>query len=200
MDMGISARFPLGQERTVADLPAALTDVEASLVAALRREEEEAADDLARSLVNDLDLPRALRSLEEAELLLSDGRAVAVTEVAADHVCAGAASPICVPFSYAVLRGQLIQQVGAGGRRRGRGRTGTSGVTLLERLRQWADAAVVVRVGTGMGIAQEGVLTRVTPDHIGLVRAGRETCLAWGAVREIQALSGLQPLSLEDSG
>lgn len=184
----------------MADLPAALTDVEASLVATLRREEEEAADDLARSLVNDLDLPRALRCLEETELLLSDGRAVAVFEVAADHVCAGVGNPVCVPFAYAVLRGQLIQQIGAGGRRSGRAGTGSSDLTLLERLRQWSDAAVVVRVQIYMGSEQEGVLTRVTPDHIALGRSGRETCLAWGAVREIQALSGLQPLSLEDSG
>lgn len=181
----------------MADLPAGLTDVEASLVATLRREEEEAADDLARSLANDLDLPRALRKLQETELLLSDGRVAPVTEIAADHVCGNAVNPVLVPFPHVILQGQLIQQIGAGGRRSDRSRTGSSDLTLLERLRQWADAAVAVRVGTGTGIAKEGVLTRATPDHIALGRAGRETCIAWEAVREVQALGGVQALSLE---
>ena len=182
----------------MADLPGAVTDIEASLVASLRREEEAAAEGLARSLVNDLDLTRALRRLEGPELLLADGRASSVREVASDHFLGAGPNPACVPFSHATLRGRL-ERSAEGLPSEARVRT-DSDVTLLERLREWADEDVDVRVTTAAGAVQEGILARATPDHIAIQRMGREVCIAWGAVLEVKALGGLQPLSLEDRG
>lgn len=181
------------------DLPGAISDIEASLVATLRREEESTANDLARSFVNDLDLTRAVRGLAMTELLLVDGGVAAVLEVGADHFLGEGRNPACVPFSYATLRGRLAKPAEKWPDEDPPPSV-SSDVTLLERLREWADRGVSVRVTTGPGTAQEGTLVRATPDHLAVQRMGREICVAWAVVREVKALEEIQPLSLEDRG
>lgn len=183
----------------VADLPAVVSDLEAAFVAALQRDEELAADDLASSLLHDLDIPRAVARMSRPELLLADGRAFPVVEVGLDHLVAGERNPVCVPTAFAVVRGdsqRVTVPSQTGGNRE---RTPFSSVTLLERMRRWASEELPVRVATASD-SYEGVLTRATPDHVAIQRASREIFVSWGSVREVRRLRDDQPLSLEDRG
>lgn len=185
--------FWLEPEGTV-EIPGVVSDLEASFAAALRRDEDQAADDLARSLVCEQSLARAVSYLQDPEALSTDGRRLAVFEIAEDHLLARPERPTCVPFASAVIRGQP-----GGSTPDSKARITRSTRTLSQRLRDWSQRGATVRVVTARG-TYEGALTRATKDHLALTSPSGETCVAYRAVHEVALLEADHPLSLEVKG
>jgi hypothetical protein len=148
-------------------------DLDAGLEAAIAREEEEAADDLARALRQDTNL-RIAMARTGWRLDRGDGSRHLVTELGADYVVA--ATPdfgLLVPLGRSVLRAA-----------EGAAPPRATARTLIERVREQARAGAEVEISTDIG-ALSGHLVGAAADHLHL-RTGAGDALV--AARSIQAV------------
>jgi hypothetical protein len=142
-----------------------LESLETSFDAALARAEDEAASDLAFSLLQG----RTLLDLGAREgpwdLYFGEGRRMPLTLVGRDFVAGGSPPSVLVPAARAVLlhasEGEPARESDAG---------------LIEELRGLAGFAMVVEITTSSAVLR-GHLVRVGPDHVA-VRTGAGEAMA----------------------
>jgi hypothetical protein len=137
-----------------------LTVLEASFDAGVARGEDEAASDLALSLLQDARLPAALERDGAVAVLLLGGARAPVTEVGEDYVACHFGMEIVVPLAHATLVADA-----------GRERPSVSDLSFLGKLRALVRRGAIVEVHTVRG-AHRGRLGAATPDHLVIVRAG----------------------------
>lgn len=141
--------------------------LEAAFDAALAREEEVAAADLAFSLRQDVDVRDAVRRSGSAWTLVGNGEArLPVDEVGIDYVRAGSTLARTRSATLRSEAGPSPEMTGA---------------TLLERLGAAARTGENVTIG---GIS--GRLVRVGKDHVAVQKDGRETVVGLDAVETIR--------------
>ncbi|CAN5652319.1 hypothetical protein BH24ACT26_BH24ACT26_06950 [soil metagenome] len=128
----------------------------ASFDAAVARQEDEAASDLAFSLLQDRSAFDAFRRAAPLELRLPGGAVAVVSEIGRDYLGAGAPVDLLVPFESAVT---ASLEVGTPPRVRDR--------SLLELLHHCARAGLYVELTTSRGVLS-GRLKRATGDHVEL--------------------------------
>lgn len=145
--------------------------LEASLAAALARDEEVAATDLAFSLRQDVDVAAAvLRSGLAWTLVGEGGASIAVEEAGTDYLRAGS---VIVPSGAAVLRSAPGPSPRAGNR---------SFLEVLgETCRSGATVEVTHRAGT-----VAGRLARVGLDHLAVQSGGGETIVGLAAIEAVR--------------
>lgn len=141
--------------------------LEASFEAGLARDEEVAADDLAFSLRQDVDVRAAVARSGTAWVLAGGA---AVDEIGADYVLAGA---LAVPSSRAFLRAAPGHP------------PRTSGATLLELLGRVCRSGGRVTIQSPLGSAS-GRLVRVGKDHVAVRNDGLETVVGLGALESVR--------------
>lgn len=124
--------------------------------AAIAREEEEAARDLAYSLLQGFDIGSALRRWGAAELRSVDGSLLPIEELGQDFVAAGGSTLLC-PHTHLVAYRAAVGSAPA-----------LTDETLVVRLRLWARKGARVLVRTSEGSVFRGRLVRVGPDHFEL--------------------------------
>lgn len=145
--------------------------LDASFEAAIAREEEVAAADLAFSLRQDVDARQAVaRSGAGWMLVLADAAASRVDELGADYVRSGAT---VVPMPRAVLRSGP-----------GPAPVLTEG-SLLELLGSECRAGIEVTVTTDQGDAS-GRLVRVAKDHVAVRNGETETIVGLAAIGAVR--------------
>ncbi|HEX2049322.1 MAG TPA: hypothetical protein VHJ34_01675 [Actinomycetota bacterium] len=153
-----------GLERYIATLDAAFD-------AAVAREEDEAASDLAFSLVQDRSLRERLARAGEAGVVVAEGRIEPVSAVGADYVAAGDPASIAVPLRVA----EVVWRDGRGAR------PATLDGTLLELLRSWARAGAGTTIDT-IRASWNGRLVAAGRDHVVVRSRGRDVAVALGAL------------------
>jgi hypothetical protein len=131
-----------------------IASLDASFGAAIARQEEEAASDLAFSLAQDRDMLSAAARVAPLELVMQDGDFHPVTRIGSDYFGAGDPLSVLVPSHRA-----LLQEGSA------RGEVVTSSERMLNVLLRWARRGSVVEVSTGHARVR-GRLTRAGRDHI----------------------------------
>lgn len=131
-----------------------MDSLEASFDAAVARREEEAASDLALSLLQGRSLTDIGGREGAWDLRLADGRGLPVTLIGRDFIGAGKPPSVLVPAARAVL----VRITASTPPRR-------SDASLVEELRGLVGLGASVRVDTGCG-SFEGVLARAGPDHV----------------------------------
>ena len=160
--------------------------LEASFDAALEQSEEEAADDLAFSLLQDSRLAVALSRSSGYRLHLGGAGSPEVSTVGLDFVGAGDPLEVVAPSAGAVAVGppsgdaagdEVSTEVGR--------RPSTIRVPMLEVLRSWARRGHRAEVRTTEDTFR-GVLTRACPDHVALGCGGREVLVGISAVRYVR--------------
>lgn len=145
--------------------------LEASFEAGLAREEDAAADDLAFSLRQDVDVRDAIaRSGTAWSLLRPDGETAVVDEVGGDYLRAG---DLFVPSRRAAAR-----SVGGPA-------PASSRHLLTELLGQACRAHAQVAV-THCSITVAGVLARVGRDHVAVRTRGGETMIGLDGVEAVR--------------
>jgi hypothetical protein len=153
-----------------------LSALDAEFDAAVAREEEEAADDLAFSLSQGLSLGDVLP--RGAWILCGDSLPAAPVAFAGRDFVAAAEPALLVPAAVACLRrdraGFPPAAVDAG---------------IVEVLRVLARRAAMVRLES-IGTTIEGRIRRVGPDHISIHRPTDEFVIALGAVRSLWLAEG----------
>lgn len=151
-----------------------IDSLEASFDAAIARREDEAASDLALSLLQG----RALTDIAAREgawdLRLGDGRVLPVSLVGSDFIAAGNPPSVLVPSGRAVL---IRAATGATAQR--------SDGTLIEELRGLAGLGAAIRVDAECG-SFEGVLVRAGPDHVVLKGKVGEALVALAGVSVLE--------------
>ena len=141
--------------------------LDASFEAALAREEEVAAADLAFSLRQDVDVRAAVERSGSAWTLVGPGEArLVVEEVGLDYVRAG---------SLLVRTGAATLRATSGPSPR------TTEAAFLEILGSWARAGAWVTIG---GV--RGRLARVARDHVAVLKDGVETIVGLAAVGSVR--------------
>jgi hypothetical protein len=146
--------------------------VEASFDAALARDEEEAASDLAFSLLQERSLSEVVERSLGLVVVDRDGVRSRVSEVGDDFVVEAPPSARLVPLSTAVFESS---SGGVPPHRRH--------LDLTAELRRWARSAARVSALTSVGVVA-GQLMRAAPDHLtirgrrGDHHVGREALLA----------------------
>lgn len=154
-----------------------LSSLEATFEAAVTRQEEEAASDLAFSLAQDQPLQEVLLRSGSLRLLLDGGEALAVFVVGTDFVVAGNPPRVLPSTSAAFVTG------------------GDSGPprhapsSLLALLRRWARSRASVAVLVG-GRAYSGDLIQATPDHLTLEAPTGRFVIGIRSIKEMRLLSG----------
>ena len=151
-----------------------IESLEATFDARVSRDEDEAAADLAFSLLQDQRLIDALGRLGPCDLRLPERPAAPITEIGEDYVRAG---DVVVPLESVIA--QPAPDRGD--------RPATREASLLELLRRVARAGGRVEVAAG---AQRlvGRLSRACADHVALATPRGELVLAAGVVQEIRIL------------
>lgn len=154
-----------------------LSSLEATFQAAVTRQEEEAAFDLAFSLAQDQTLQEVLLRNGSLRLLLDGGEALPVATVGIDYVVAGTPPRVTPSRSAAFVIG-------------GEGKPPRHASTsFLVMLRRWARSRVPVAV-----LVHErtytGDLIQATPDYLTLDAPTGRLIIGIGAVREIRLISG----------
>jgi hypothetical protein len=142
----------------------ALDALAVELDAAIAHEEDQAADDLAFSLMQDLSLVQALGRARTLSVVTVDGTELAVSVAGQDFVATGGESTTVVPLTA----GSYIVGGGEAGLR-------VEDETLVTFLREWARSRRPV-VGVTRTGSINGYLTRVTRDHLAIER-GRDQVL-----------------------
>ena len=141
--------------------------LDAAFEAALAREDEVAATDLAFSLRQDVDVSAAIERSGSAWTLVGSGEArLPVDEVGLDYVMAG---------SLLTRTRAVTLRSAAGPAPR------TTDATFLEVLGTWARAGARV-AASGLS----GRLVRVAKDHVALSRGGRETIVGLAALEAVR--------------
>jgi hypothetical protein len=147
----------LGEAQMMAaddNLRAVLGSLEATFDARVARAEDEAASDLAFSLLQDLSLSEAATRAGALEIVMGDRAPLPVAEVGVDYVAASGRSPTVVPLGRAALR-----TIPAGRAPESLDRS------LLELLRAWAREGRAVAIHAGGGV-HRGRLVRACRDHV----------------------------------
>jgi hypothetical protein len=128
--------------------------LEAAFDAAIARDEDDAASDLAFSLTQERTLPGVLERSPGVVVVRPDGGRSRISEVGEDYVLEAPPSARLVPLSMAVLESS---NDAAPPRRRDR--------DVTAELRRWARAGASVCVTTSAGVVA-GRLLRAAPDHL----------------------------------
>jgi hypothetical protein len=148
--------------------------LEASFDAAVARDEEEAASDLAFSLLQERTLPAMLERSSGVVVVRPDGGRAGVTEVGEDYVREAPPSARLVPLSAAVFESS---NDGAPPRRRD--------LDMTTELRRWARAGATVSATTSAGVVA-GRLLRAAPDHLTIRGRRAEHYIGRGALLAIR--------------
>jgi hypothetical protein len=155
------------------------TSLNAGFEAAVARDEEEAASDLAFSLLQDRSLTEALvRARAPFSVRTMSGQLVEVAEVGADYVAVGAPVCLLIPTKEAVFF------LGVGSKA-----PSTSSGSFIDLLRRWARAGTSVEVGT-IGLDLVGRLERAGRDHLLVRTRTGDVVIALEAVRWIRSARG----------
>jgi hypothetical protein len=172
---------PTAEEWELADpgLRRTLEALEASFDAALDRSEEEAADDLAFSLLQDSRLPVVLSHGRGYVLQLAGRNPAPVSTVGPDFIGAGDPLEVVAPSVRAVV----MRVSGADGDGSGPPPQRT-GATIVEILRGWARRGVRVELNAEGTFS--GVLARACPDHVAVLSGHREVLVGSDAVRYVR--------------
>jgi hypothetical protein len=167
------------------NLRAVLGSLEATFDASIARAEDEAASDLALSLLQDLSLSEAVGRSGAFEAYLPDRPLAPVTEIGEDYAACERGGTVVVPLTRAVLR---AAPGGPASERRDR--------TMLALLRERARRGGTVEV-RACGALHRGALARACRDHIVLRtqrlhpadarnEARHEIYIALGAIEELR--------------
>jgi hypothetical protein len=154
-----------------------LSSLEATFEAAVTRQEEEAASDLAVSLRQDQTLQETLLRSGPVRLLLDGAHAVAVSVVGEDYVVAGDPPRLMQSRAAAFVTG------GEGNPPR---RSRTSMLTLL---RTWARSRATVDVLVD-GRPYRGVLVQATAQHLTVEAAAGRLYVGADVLTEVRLVSG----------
>lgn len=152
-----------------------IASLDASFGAAIARQEEEAASDLAFSLAQDRDMRSAAARLAPLQLVMQDGDSHPVTRIGSDYFGAGDPLSVLVPSHRALLR--EVSPRGAA--------VGTSPERMGNILLRWARQGHVVEVSTGHARVR-GRLTRAARDHIEVLGPRGRYLVAWREVCSIR--------------
>ena len=146
--------------------------------AAVARDEEVAADDLAFSLDQDRTLRDVLTRAAAASLVESDGRTLEVSAVGEDYVATAGDRSLLRPLDQAIF------SVSRPSRRSER-----RSDILLDRLRDMARRAALVDVETRVG-RFSGRLTRARRDHLQLENRVSTLLIPYGVIASIRVRLG----------
>lgn len=153
-------------------------DLETSFSASVAREEELAARDLTRSLLQDIDLAELLSRWPAAAIKRPDGGLYPIEEIGRD-------------FLATEIGGALMPSEGVVLVRLNAGRTPRPvDETMVIRLRRWAAEGVKVQVETLQGHIEIGMLGRVSPDHLEIATTFGPLVVALKAISSIRSLGG----------
>lgn len=155
-----------------------LASLNATFEAAVAREEDEAASDLAFSLLQGLDFVETLRRGHGATLRASGGATLSVVEVGSDYVVARGPSTVLVPSLHAII---VRSAVGAPPR--------VVEGTLVEALRRMARTHRTVEVRTQDGTFT-GRLVKAGPDHVVVQAREANVLIGLGALRAVSVARG----------
>ncbi|MGH2755153.1 MAG: hypothetical protein ACRDLB_12060 [Actinomycetota bacterium] len=155
-----------------------LTELEASFDAAVARDENIAADDLARSFRQDERLTEILSRGGARFVDLGHGARLPVVEVGADYALAGTTAPILVHVATAIFHPATD-----GGPPR------TSSATWLEVLRTWAIERRKVQV-TALGRTMTGILAEAARDHLTVDTDGGPALIPHAVVAAVRSCPG----------
>lgn len=144
--------------------------LDASFDASVAREEDEAASDLAFSLLQGRRLHDVLTRSGAFDFLLGDGSSIAAGTLGADYV-AGGRPPIVVPLARAAYEHSKSPQPGPR----------VEAETLLELLRRWARDGAEVVVASSCG-RFSGTIVHAGNDHVAILAGSREILLGLDAV------------------
>jgi hypothetical protein len=151
-----------------------LATLNASFEAAVARQEDEAASDLAFSLLQDLDFFETVRRGPGAVLRMPGGNSFRVVEAGTDYVVAEGAVRVLVPTLHAVV----IRATSGDPPRAVRG-------TMLDALRRMARAHTKMEVVT-QDMSLDGRLVKAGPDHVVLQVRGSNVLVGLGALRAVK--------------
>lgn len=154
-----------------------LLQLDSNFGAALAREEEEAADDLAYSLIQGADLVTALRRWRSASMKLADGSVVPIAEVGPDFA-AGADGTVICPLRYVTVTRTAGPPLRYGSER------------LLDRLRRSARDGIDVQVRALDGSVYRGRLVAAGTDHIEITTENGAVLLSDEAVVSVRLCRG----------
>ena len=161
------------------DLRGLFQSLDAELDAAIAREEDDAASDLAFSLLQDRSIRELLAGRPSVAAVLADEITVPVSVVGRDYIGCGEPLTILVPLAHAVVvesSGHCLVEV-------------RDDDDMLSRLRSWARARVSVEVMTRQG-RFVGTLLPVGRDHLALERPIGRVIVPLQALLSIRAVGG----------
>ncbi len=153
-----------------------LSSLNASFEAAVEREEEQAAGDLAFSLLQDLGQVETLRRGKAAALKLAGGASLPVARVGSDYLAAGNPPNLIVPISFAVV---LVGPSGPAPE--------IADDSLLLLLRRAARLGTYARISSTEGDWQ-GRIVKAGVDHLIVNVSGQSLIVGNGAIRAITLL------------
>ncbi|MDQ3662990.1 MAG: hypothetical protein M3454_18470 [Actinomycetota bacterium] len=153
-----------------------LSSLNATFEAAVEREEEQAAGDLAFSLLQDLSQVETLRRGKAAVLKLAGGASVPIARVGRDYVAAGNPPNLIVPLTFAVI---LVSPSGPAPE--------IADDTLLLLLRRAARLGTYARISTTEGEWQ-GRIVKAGVDHLIVNASGQSLVVGNGSMRTITLL------------
>lgn len=153
-----------------------LSSLNATFEAAMAREEEQAAGDLAFSFLQDLNQVETLRRGKAAVLRLAGGASLPVGRVGSDYIAAGNPPNLLVPLERAVI---LIAASGPAPE--------TADDSLLLLLRRAARLGASVHVTTSQG-QWEGRIAKAAADHTVISASGQNIVMGNRAIRSIRLL------------
>jgi hypothetical protein len=150
----------------------------AQLEAAERRAEEEAANDLALSLAQDLVMADALTRAGTATVLVEGGGRLTVTGVGSDFLWIDGSHPQILPLAQAVVR---LEERGTPPAR--------WPMSLLEACRQLVRGGAIVEVTCAFGSAL-GKLDRAARDFVAVVTERGPVFAPYSAIQGIRLMRG----------
>lgn len=153
-----------------------LSSLNATFEAAVEREEEQAAGDLAFSFLQDLGQVETLRRGKAAALALAGGASLPVARVGRDYVAAGTPPNLIVPLTFAVI---LVGPSGPAPE------IADDGLLLL--LRRAARLGTYAQVATSEGEWQ-GRIVKAAVDHLIVNASGQSLVIGNGSLRSIRLL------------
>ncbi|MDQ3751285.1 MAG: hypothetical protein M3333_00100 [Actinomycetota bacterium] len=153
-----------------------LSCLNASFEAAVEREEDQAAGDLALSFLQDLDQVETLRRGKAAALRLAGGASLPVDRVGRDYVAAGTPPNLIVPVRFAVI---LVGSSGPPPE--------VAADSLLLLLRRAARLGTYVHASTTEGEWQ-GRIVKAGMDHLVINASGQSLVIGNDSLRSIRLL------------
>ncbi|MFN2488804.1 MAG: hypothetical protein ABR529_03510 [Actinomycetota bacterium] len=155
-----------------------VASLDASFDASIAREEDEAASDLAFSLLQDRSVVEAFRGAGPLELKLEDGASVVASEIGDDYAASGSPVDVIVPLRRAVGASAPHGRPPALVARR-----------ASDVLHAWARAGARVDIVTARGTFS-GRLVRAAADHFELAMATGCVLVGADAVDAVRRVRG----------